>query len=164
MAMYVQTTLTLCKFPMYVLSEEPELVDGLVWINDQVVDDRNMLGKTIGHRRLQTPMKSLYPLHRQINEPSNVYKHRGKHFIDTEGTYYYKELKPIGAIKYHKIASIKEKQGIRIIRCHDLAITLKTLTPQPTNAKWCGVLYVKNMPWTLWEYSETKKKNRKRNV
>ena len=100
MAMYVQTTLTLCKFPMYVLSEEPELVDGLVWINDEVVDDRNMLGKTIGHRRLQTPMKSLYPLHRQINEPSNVYKHRGKHFIDTEGTYYYKELKPIGTIKY----------------------------------------------------------------
>jgi hypothetical protein len=45
-AMYVQTTLTLCKFPVYVLSEEPELVDGLVWINDQVVDDRNMLGKT----------------------------------------------------------------------------------------------------------------------
>lgn len=162
--MYAQTTLTLCNFPLYVLTEEPEVIDGLVWINDEVVDDRNMLGETLGMRRLQTPMKSLYSLHRQIDEPRNVYRHRGKHFIDSNGTYYYKELKPIGAVQYHKIATIKEKQGMRIIRCQDLAITLKTRTPPPVNAKWCGVLYVKNMPWTLWEYSETKKKNRKKKV
>ena len=43
------------KFPIYVLSEEPEEIDGLVIINDQVVDDKNMTGETLGMRRLQTP-------------------------------------------------------------------------------------------------------------
>ena len=53
------------NFPIYVLSEEPEEIDGLVLIGDQVVDDKNMSGKTIGMRRLQTPMKSIYPLRYQ---------------------------------------------------------------------------------------------------
>ena len=49
------------NFPIYVLSEEPEEIDGLVLIGDQVVDDKNMSGKTIGMRRLQTPMKKYLP-------------------------------------------------------------------------------------------------------
>ena len=34
------------NFPIYVLSEEPEEIDGLVLIGDQVVDDKNMPGMT----------------------------------------------------------------------------------------------------------------------
>ena len=45
-------------YPIYILSEEPEEIDGLLLIADQVVDDKNMPGKTLGMRRLQTPMKS----------------------------------------------------------------------------------------------------------
>ena len=56
------------KFPIYVLSEEPEEIDGLVIINDQVVDDKNMTGETLGMRRLQTPMKSLYPLRYMVDD------------------------------------------------------------------------------------------------
>ena len=54
------------RFPAYILSEEPEEIDGLLIIQDQVVDDRNMTGETLGMRRLQTPMKSLYPLRYMI--------------------------------------------------------------------------------------------------
>ena len=73
------------KFPIYVLSEEPEEIDGLVLIGDQVVDDKNMSGATIGMRRLQTPMKSIYPLRYQVDDEVGMMKHRGKHFIDTNG-------------------------------------------------------------------------------
>ena len=79
------------NFPIYVLSEEPEEIDGLVLIGDQVVDDKNMSGKTIGMRRLQTPMKSIYPLRYQVDDEVGMMKHRGKHFIDTDGVYWYDE-------------------------------------------------------------------------
>ena len=50
------------QYPIYIISEEPEEIDGLLLIGDQVLDDKNMPGKTLGMRRLQTPMKSKYPL------------------------------------------------------------------------------------------------------
>ena len=56
------------KFPAYILSEEPEEIDGLLIIADQIVDDRNMSGETLGMRRLQSPMKSIYPLRYQIHD------------------------------------------------------------------------------------------------
>ena len=49
-------------WPVFVIHAEPEVIDGIVWIENQVVDDTNMLGETLGERRLQTPMKSIYPL------------------------------------------------------------------------------------------------------
>ena len=48
------------KYPVYVIHGEPEELDNMLWLNDQVIDDRNMLGETLGLRRLQNPMKSLY--------------------------------------------------------------------------------------------------------
>ena len=77
------------KFPIYVLHDEPEEIDGLVLIDDQVVDDKNMSGSTIGMRRLQTPMKSIYPLRYQVDDEVGMMKHRGKHFIDIIGVYWY---------------------------------------------------------------------------
>ena len=50
------------KYPVYVIHGEPEELDNMLWLEDQVIDDRNMLGKSLVIRRLQTPMKSIYPL------------------------------------------------------------------------------------------------------
>jgi len=57
------------NFPVYVVhTDNIELIDGILWIDDQVLDDRNMPGDTLGKRRLQTPMKSLYPLKYMIED------------------------------------------------------------------------------------------------
>ena len=46
------------KFPVYSLGTENfYLRDGLLLVNDLVVDDRNQPGDTLGKRRLQTPHK-----------------------------------------------------------------------------------------------------------
>ena len=87
------------RFPIYVINEEPEEIDGLVIIGDQVVDDKNMDGSSIGIRRLQTPMKSIYPLRYQIDDEVGMMKHRGKHFIDTNGVYWYDEKNNNSSIK-----------------------------------------------------------------
>ena len=38
--------------------------------------DRNMLGDTLGIRRIQTPMKNLYPLRYQIQDIIGMSQHR----------------------------------------------------------------------------------------
>ena len=99
------------KFPAYVLSEEPEEIDGLLIIADQVVDDRNMSGETLGIRRLQSPMKSIYPLRYMVDDEIGMMKHRGKHFIDTNGVYWYNEKKKTAALIIACTASGSKSAG-----------------------------------------------------
>ena len=71
------------KFPVYVVhTDNVELIDGILWVEDQVLDDKNMSGETLGKRRLQTPMKSLYPLRYMITDTVELIKHRGNFYID----------------------------------------------------------------------------------
>ena len=38
------------KFPVYVVhTDNVELIDGILWVEDQVLDDKNMSGATIGY-------------------------------------------------------------------------------------------------------------------
>ena len=51
------------NFPVFsVHTDNVEFIDGILWIDNQVLDDKYMSGDTLGKRRLQSPMKSLYPL------------------------------------------------------------------------------------------------------
>ena len=66
------------NFPVFVVhTDNIELIDGILWIDNQVLDDRNMKGKTLGMRRLQSPMKSLYPLKYMIEDVAEMIKHQG---------------------------------------------------------------------------------------
>ena len=68
-------------FPLYIIhSDNIELIDGILWLDDQVLDDKNMDGKTLGRRRIQSPMKSIYPLRYMIEDEIGLMRHRGKTF------------------------------------------------------------------------------------
>ena len=48
-------------FPCFVIhSDNVELIDGILWLDDQVLDDKNMSGHTLGIRRIQSPICLLY--------------------------------------------------------------------------------------------------------
>ena len=73
-------------FPIFVIhSENVDEIDGILWLDDQVLDDKNMSGETLGLRRIQSPMKSIYPLKYMIEDEIGLMKHRGNTFIDNEG-------------------------------------------------------------------------------
>jgi hypothetical protein len=76
------------QFPIFALpSSNWEEQDGLLYIDNRVVDDRNMSGKTLGRRRLQTPIKDLLPLRGSIAAPVSLIRQtRIKTFIDSAGT------------------------------------------------------------------------------
>ena len=99
-------------YPIFVIhTDNVEEIDGILWIEDQVLDDKNMKGKTLGERRLQTPMKSLYPLRYMIDNEIDMLKHRGKNFIDNLGNLVYNEKSKTGKLIYHKNFETYSKWG-----------------------------------------------------
>ena len=151
-------------YPIYILSEEPEEIDGLLLIADQVVDDKNMPGKTLGMRRLQTPKKSKYPLRYQLDDEVAMMKHRGKHFIDSNGVYWYDEKTTTTALKYHKIRKVEKKDIATVLWLKDVPFPFVEARPPQDGMGWAGVLYKKGIPWKIWEYCEEKKKDTWRKI
>ena len=79
------------KFPIFVLHTDDIMsVDGILWIENQVLDDTNMKGETLGMRRLQSPMPSIYPLKYMIKDIRAYLDHQGKFYIDTRGRWFRK--------------------------------------------------------------------------
>jgi len=152
------------KFPAYVLSEEPEEIDGVLIIADQVVDDRNMSGETLGIRRLQSPMKSIYPLRYMVDDEVGMMKHRGKHFIDTNGVYWYNEKTKTATLKYHKIRKVEKKDIAAVVWLKDVPFPFVEARPPQDEYSWAGLLYKSGIPWKIWEYCEEKKKDTWRKI
>lgn len=152
------------KFPAYVIHEEPEEIDGILWLEDQVIDDKNMLGETLGMRRLQTPMKSLYPLKYLIEDEVSMMKHRGKHFVDSNGVYWYNEKTQKATLKYHKIRKVEKKDIASVIWLKDVPFPFVQARPPEKSLGWAGVLYKKGIPWKIWEYCEERKKDTWRKI
>ena len=152
------------RFPAYILSEEPEEIDGLVLIGDQIVDDKNMPGETLGMRRLQSPMKSIYPLRYQIDDEIGMMKHRGKHFSDTNGVYWYNEKTGTAQLKYHKIRKIDRKDIATVVWLKDVPFPFIEARPPQEGSSWAGVLYKKGLPWKIWENCEEQNKDTCRKI
>ena len=92
------------NFPVFsVHTDNVEFIDGILWIDNQVLDDKNMSGDTLGKRRLQSPMKSLYTLKYMLEDEVEMIKHSGKYYIDSNGYFIEKHKTTRVPLKYHKI-------------------------------------------------------------
>tara|TARA_Y100000361_G_scaffold75259_1_gene66576 strand:- start:1840 stop:2310 length:471 start_codon:yes stop_codon:yes gene_type:complete len=153
------------EFPLYVVhTDEVMEADGILWIEDQVLDDKNMSGETLGKRRLQTPMKSLYPLRYMINDEIELIKHQGKFFIDSKGEFIIYEKTEKVQLKYHKILKVERLRGRSIIKVKDIPFPFDVLRPTSSEEKWAGVLYRKGIPWKLYETVKERKNNTWRKI
>lgn len=146
-------------WPVFVIHAEPELIDGLLWIEDQIVDDTNMSGKTLGERRLQTPMKSIYPLRYMIEDEIAMSKHRGKLFIDSAGKVVIQQKTETLELIYHKVKKIDLKEIASVVWFKDIPFPFIERRPPPSDHTWAGILYKKGLPWKIWEYTTKQKKN-----
>jgi hypothetical protein len=153
------------EFPLYVVhTDEVMEADGILWIEDQVLDDKNMSGETLGKRRLQTPMKSLYPLRYMINDEIELIKHQGKFFIDSKGEFIIYEKTEKVQLKYHKILKVERLRGRSIIKVKDIPFPFDILRPTSSEEKWAGLLYRKGIPWKLYETVKERKNNTWRKI
>ena len=62
-------------FPVYIIgSDNWDEQDGLLFLDNKLLDDKNMPGKTLGIRRLQSPFKDLYPLKSSLGNLLGILK------------------------------------------------------------------------------------------
>ena len=154
------------KFPVYILpSSNWEEIDGLLYVDNKLVDDKNMAGKTIGMRRLQTPMKNILPLKRSISSSLGIIKQdRVNTFIDTEGTPFIYEKTTWSSLKYYKIRKIERKNSASVLWLKGINFPFKIPRPPVNDLQWAGVLHIAGLPWMLYEYSAVKHSDTRRKV
>lgn len=153
------------QFPVYVLpSSNWELVDGLLYVDQLLVDDKNMPGDTIGKRRLQTPFKNLQPLKRAADNFTAIIKCGHKCFIDSKGVPFIYDKTETCALKYHKIRKIDRKDTASVLWLKDFNFPFVVPRPPPTDYTWAGVLHLKGLPWMLYEYSVTRQADTRRKI
>ena len=146
-------------YPLYVIhSDNVELIDGILWLDDQVLDDKNMFGDTLGMRRLQSPMDSMYKLKYQIEDIRGLMKHRGKTFIDTEGRVFNYEKTEKVEIKYHKIRRKEKKDIATVVWLSGCPFPFSEKSPPADGLTWAGVMYKNGIPWHIYDYAEEQKK------
>ena len=75
------------SFPIFKLpSDNWSEQDGLVYLDGALLDDRNMVGETLGIRRLQTPFKELLELKKSLLDVIGLIKQPPSAYIDNSGS------------------------------------------------------------------------------
>ncbi len=153
------------KFPVYpLLSGNWSRSDGLLFLDEKIIDDRNMKGDTLGIRRVQTPHKSLYPLKYQVDNFRGIIKSDKKHFIDTHGLPFIYEKTEFCKLKYYKIMKVVKKDICALLYLEGVKSSFILPRPPSSDIRYAGVLHYHNLPWVLYDYSEEWKKDTTRKV
>ena len=153
------------EFPVFAVhTDNVELLDSILWIDNQVLDDKNMKGDTLGKRRLASPMKSLYPLKSMLPDIASYLKHQGKFYIDNSGFFFTKEKLHTVELKYHKILRVEKKAVVSVLRVMDCPFPFTLDRPLPESCTWAGILHREGMPWILYDVSEERKKDSWRKI
>ena len=152
-------------FPVFVLhTDNIELIDGILFIDNQILDDTNMSGDTLGKRRLQTPMKGLYNLKYMVEDISELIQHQGKYYIDNVGFFFEKIKRTKVNLKYHKILRVEKKNIVSMLWIKNCPFPFPLKRPLPENASWAGILYRQGVPWLLYDLAEEQKKDTWRKI
>lgn len=153
------------KFPVYILpSNNWHSIDGLLYVDNQLVDDRNVPESTLGMRRLKTPFKNLLPLKKSVNDLVGIIKQPTNTFIDSSGVPFLYQKTKLASVKYLRIKKITKKGNVCVLALHGSKATFIIPRPPPETVHWAGVLYLQGYPWRLYEYSPTYKSSIRRKV
>ena len=153
------------KFPVFILPNSNwELIDGLLMIDNQVVDDKNMPGTSLGIRRLQTHFTELVPLKHSIESLIGILKQKNRCFIDSNGTPFIYQKTMNSALKYYKIRKVEKKGVASVLWLKDINFPFTIPRPPPQEKTWAAVLHMSGLPWLLYEYSEERLKDTRRKV
>ena len=153
------------EYPVFLLpSNKWEYVDGLLLIDDKVVDDRNKAGRTLGARRMQTAHKDTLHLKKMLTSYNGILKQATNCFIDNTGLPFTYEKTKFAELKYLQIKKVNRKDFVTLITVKDHTSPFTVPRPPEDGMLWAGILHLHGFPWVLYEYSETKLKDTKRKV
>jgi hypothetical protein len=153
------------QFPVFLLdSDNWSRADGLLFLENQILDDTNQKGLTLGARRVQTPHKDLYKLKRMLISHNGLLKQSTRYFIDNKGMPFIYEKTKFTKLKYLKIKEVELKGTAALIRVKGCNAPFTVPRPPTTGYVWAGILHLNGFPWMIYEYSETKLKDSRKKV
>ena len=137
--------------------------DGLLFVDDRIVDDCNMYGATIGIRRMQSHM-DIMPLKKSVDTHLGLIKQKENTYIDTAGNPFIYEKTLWCKLKYYSIRKVEQKIVACVLHLDGVKAPFTIPRPPHSDMLWAGILHLYELPWMLYEYSETKVKDSKRKV
>ena len=152
------------SWPIYKLSQDDiTITDGLVFIGHELLDDRNMPGKSLGLRRLQTSHKNLYELHKGAYSIPELLKH--KSWVDSSGKILEYQKTKVVALKHHLIKKVEKKDTCSIIWVSGVPFPFEVRNPPSDLAKYCRILYSDKVnPWLIYDFTIEKGKDTVRKI
>lgn len=143
------------NFPIFPINTQDLFEqDGLVYLQGNILDDRNQIGKTIGARRLQTPHEPLQRLRRSYFNIRGLLTSGKTDFIDSKGYIFIYRKSKMTKVIYHKISKVQRKESFTLVKLSYYAHPIKLNRPPPVGKPWVGMLYLNKHPWLPYEYSE----------
>lgn len=140
-------------FPIYVLPNDNWWYqDKVLFIDNQVVDEKNMPGSTLGIRRLQSGRKDLLPLKKAIMDVSALIHCRTKIFIDSKGTPFTYVKTKNSLLKTYRIKKIDRKEVASLLWLYDYPGPITIPRPPLNNPMYVRLLHVNNCPWIVYDY------------
>lgn len=139
-------------FPVYHLKSEPLVIDGIVFVEGKAYDDRNVKAKTLGARRLNSPLQ-LSKLHTAYTDIVSMLKDNKSYiswFIDRYGRIIKYQKTRFEKLVCHRIVQVLHKKTYSLIIAENLNFVLEV--PRPPISSYIQVLYYKGMPWKLYDY------------
>lgn len=150
------------EFPVFKLpSDNYSFEDGLLFVDGQLYDDRNMPSDRLGIRRIQSPLE-MAKLNRSINSLIGIVKNSGNRtYIDSLGRIFVYEKTVMTDLRYHKLKDVKRKGTGCSVHVFGVSTGFAVPRPPAPDIEYAGILYFYGLPWKLYEFSENRKKNRK---
>lgn len=153
------------EFPVYPLpSSNWDIQDGLLFLDGQLLDDKNMQGDTLGLRRLRTPHRELLPLKKQLDTITAMVKQKNNCFIDSLGRTFIYEKTIMCKLEYFKITKVERKDTASLLWVQGVKFPFTIPRPPLPEMLYAGILHYHGLPWILYEYAETKLKDTRRKV
>ena len=152
-------------FPVYRLpSDNWYSLDGLLFVDSVIVDDKNQPGKTLGIRRLQTSFKNILPLEKACQDSLALIKNAAGPYIDSLGKCFLYEKTKWCALRYYRIRKVEKKEVASLLWLADIKFPFTIPRPPPDRVSWAGVLDLDGLPWLLYNYSSEYQKTTRRKV
>jgi hypothetical protein len=152
-------------FPVYfVPTDNWERRDGLLFLDNKLVDDKNIDAETLGMRRLRTPFKDLMPLRKALETEMGLIKNPAGNYIDTKGRTFKYEKTKLVSLKYLLIDRVDLKETASVLWVKGLKRPFTLLRPPEPRRLWVGILFLGEFPWRVYEFSIAQKPNSRKKI
>lgn len=138
--------------------------DGLMYVDNFLIDDKNVKKKTLGARRLSSSMRDFFPLKYIKFNYRELIVSNHKYYIDNTGIPFIYEKTQFFHVVYYKIKTIQKRQTYSVLWVHGVNFGFELARPPSTKYRFAGIMHYKKLPWFLYNFSIDKQKDKVRKV